>query len=257
MSKPASQLQRISADWRTRHLLSLALTLGLVYGFYMLRPEWSPMHRWNRAFGDASLVVVAAVMVIGPASRLWRVFTRFVPWRRELGLWSFVAALVHTGFILFGWIALEWPRLLGFEFHPGLQLYVMVNKGFALGNVIGILALLYGLVLALTSNDLSQRWLGLSVWKYLQQGAYILWTLIVAHTAYFLFLHFLDFHRQTPEPNTMRWPFVGLVLFVLVLQSVASWQTWSLQRLRPASEQAETIKKSSRFYGVYRYLISN
>lgn len=193
------------------------------------------MHRWNRAFGDASVVLIALVMALGPLSRLWRRATVTLAWRRELGIWGFLAGLVHSAFILFGWVSLEWQRLFGFEFYPQLNVYVMFDKGFGLGNVIGILALLYGLVLALTSNDISQRWLGLPIWKYVQQGAYILWALIVAHTVYFLFMHFLDFHRQIPEPNVMRWPFVMLVAGVLALQTAASLRTWWLRRERPVS----------------------
>ena len=212
--------------WKARHLGALALAGLLIWGFGALRAEWSPMHRWNRAFGDASLVLVALSMAIGPLSRLWRRAVRWLPWRREFGIWGFMAGLVHAGFILFGWVTLEWQRLFGFEFHPQLQQYVMFDKGFGLGNVVGILALLYGLVLSLTSNDLSQRWLGQSVWKFIQQGAYVLWVLILAHTAYFLFMHFLDFHRETPEPNALQWPFVGLVSVVLGLQIAASVRTW-------------------------------
>jgi len=219
-------------SWKFRHKAALALAVALVYGFGMLRPEWSAMHRWNRAFADASLVIIAVVMVLGPLARLWRPATATLAWRRELGIWGFIAGLVHAGFILFGWVRLEWPRLFGFELHPQLQEYVMFDKGFGLGNLIGILALIYGLVLSLTSNDASQRWLGMSIWKYLQQGAYILWAMIVAHTAYFLYLHFLDFHRNTPEPNLLQWPFAILVLAVLGLQTAASWQTWKLRRRR-------------------------
>ncbi len=220
------RVKRLVKDWKFRHIGALAIAAALIGVFYWLRQEWSPMHRWNRAFGDASLIMVAFVMSIGPVSRLWRRGAGLLPWRRELGVWAFVAGLVHGGFILFGWVDLEWQRLFGLTLHPQLLQYVMVDKGFGLSNVIGIAALVYGLLLAMTSNDASQRWLGMSVWKYLQQGAYILWVLILSHTAYFLYIHFLDFHRQTPEPNIVQWPFVGLVLFVFLLQSAASWRTW-------------------------------
>lgn len=216
----------ILKDWKLRHLSALLLATLLVVGFGWLRPDWSPMHRWNRAFGDASVVLVAFVMVLGPLSRLWRPAVAALPMRRELGIWGFAAGLVHAGFILVGWVTWEWQRLFGLEFHPQFQQYVMFDKGFGLANVIGIMALVYAIVLSLTSNDASQRWLGMSVWKYFQQGAYILWALILAHTAYFLYMHFLDFHRQTPEPNLLRWPFVVLVVSVFALQITASWRTW-------------------------------
>ena len=215
-----------------RHLGGIILAALVVYLFSEARSEWSPMHKWNRAFGNASLVLVALAMAIGPLSRLWARATPLLPWRREFGIWAVVAGGVHTVVILSGWIEWELPRLFGLMLHPGLGEYVMVEKGFGLGNLIGIAALLYGIVLAMTSNDLSQRVLGLPIWKFIQQGAYVLWALIVAHTAYFLYIHFLDFHRQTPEPNILQWPFAVLVGMVLSLQIAASWRTWRLRRRR-------------------------
>ncbi|MGR3291541.1 MAG: ferric reductase-like transmembrane domain-containing protein [Paracoccaceae bacterium] len=223
--------KKILNDWKFRHLGSLLLIGALIWAFWLLRPDWSPMHRWNRAFGDASFLAILLVMVLGPAARIWRRLTIAMPWRRELGVWGFSAALVHAGFILFGWVDLEWQRLFGLEFHPELLRYVMFDKGLGFGSVIGMLALIYGLALAMTSNDLTQRWMGMPIWKFFQQGAYILWALIVVHTAYFLFMHFLDFHRQTPEPNPVRWPFVVLVGLVMAMQTTASMRTWRRRRV--------------------------
>ncbi len=218
----------------TRHLLVIAISAALGYLLLLSRAEWSEMHRYNRALGDLSMVLVAIAMALGPLARLSsaRIFRKLLPYRRELGIYAVVAAIVHTVIILIGWVELDLARLFGFEFHPQLQRYVMVQHGFALANVLGIAALVYGLVLAGTSNDFSQKRLGTSVWKYIQQGAYVLWWLVVLHTAYFLFFHFLDFHRQTPEPNWAQWPFVGLVGVVLVLQAAAMTTTWRMQRTR-------------------------
>ena len=208
----------------------------MLVGYLLLisRAEWSEMHRYNRALGDLSLVLVALAMAIGPLARLSsaRLFRKLLPYRRELGIYAVLAAIAHTVIILIGWVELDLARLFGFEFHPQLQRYVMLNHGFALANVVGIAALLYGFVLAGTSNDFSQSVLGTSVWKYIQQGAYVLWWLAVLHTAYFLFFHFLDFHRQTPEPNWARWPFVALVASVVALQAAAVVVTWRSQTSR-------------------------
>lgn len=218
--------------WWVRHLIVIVLAVIGTALFLYSRAEWSPMHRWNRAVGDMSLVLVALAMALGPMSRLWRSFVRWVPYRRELGIYAVMLALVHFTIILFGWVELDLMRLVGFEFHPSLQRYVMVQHGFGLANLVGVLALLYGAILAATSNDRSLRWLGSSVWKFVQQGTYVLWWLSVIHTGYFLFMHFLDYHRQTPEPNWFQWPFVGLVTIVLVLQIAASLTTWRNGRNR-------------------------
>jgi sulfoxide reductase heme-binding subunit YedZ len=54
-------------------------------------------------------------------------------------------------------------------------------------NWVGLLALGYALVLAATSNDLSQRWLGRG-WKFVQRQAYTLFVLVWLHTAAFVLL---------------------------------------------------------------------
>lgn len=212
--------------WWVRHVLVVIFAVLATALFLYSRAEWSPMHRWNRAIGDVSLVLIAMAMMLGPLSRLWRSAARVLPYRRELGIYAVVLAFIHATIILFGWVELDLMRLFGFEFHPGLQRYVMVNHGFALANVLGLLGLIYGLVLGLTSNDISLRLMGNNIWKYVQRGTYVLWWVSVAHTAYFLFIHFLDFHRQTPEPNWAQWPFVVLVAVVLGLQIAASTVTW-------------------------------
>jgi len=223
--------------WWARHLIVIALGAVGTYFFLESRAEWSAMHRWNRAVGDVSLVLVALAMAVGPLSRLWRKAARLLPYRRELGIYAVVLATIHATIILIGWVNLDLMRLVGFEFHPGLQKYVMVQQGFAFANLIGVLALLYGFVLAATSNDRSIRWLGNSVWKFVQQGTYVLWWLSVVHTGYFLYLHFLDFHRNTPEPNWFQWPFAILVGFVLILQIAASSATWRKGRRRSEGAQ--------------------
>ena len=228
---------KLPSGWKTRHVLVLIIAVLGSYAFLESRAEWSPMHKWNRAIGDMSLVMVAFSMAIGPLSRLFRVFRGLIPFRREFGIYGVILAIIHTVIILDGWVQWDFFRLFGFELHPQLQQYVMLKHGFGLANAVGIIALLYGLVLALSSSNWSQRALGGSAWKFLQQGAYVLWMLIVLHTAYFLFLNFLDFHRPTPEPNWAQWPFIVLVSLVIVLQLAAYIKTWLMRRNREASEQ--------------------
>ncbi len=106
----------------------------------------------------------------------------------------------------------------------------MTNRGFGIANLLGLVAILYGLLLAFSSNDLSQKFLGGSAWKFLQQIVYIFWTLILLHTAYFLYFHFLDFHKPLPEPSWLQMPFLILVTIVLFLRVVAYIKTVHRQR---------------------------
>lgn len=226
----ARRPRRTAFGWKTRHLVVLLVAGAGTYAFAESRLQWSEMHRWNRAVGDMSLVLIALSMAAGPLARLWPAFRPAIPWRRELGIYGVLLAVAHTAVILAGWVEWDLVRLFGYEMHPAAKVYVMVQHGFGLANVMGIVALLYGTVLALASNNWSQRLLGGSAWKFLQQGAYVLWMLIVIHTAYFMYIHFLDFHRRLPDPNWAQIPFAVLVGLVTLLQLAAFLKTWRSER---------------------------
>ncbi len=234
LAKPA---RRWAIGWKTRHLVILLFAALGTYAFLESRAQWADMHRWNRAIGDMSLVLVALSMVIGPLARLFPKLRFAIPWRRESGIYGVLLAGIHTYIILAGWVEWDLIRLFGYE-QLQTGIYVMLQQGFSLANIIGIIALLYGLVLALSSNDWSQRKLSGSVWKFLQQSAYVLWMLIVIHTGYFLYLHFQDFHRAVPEPNWAQMPFAVLVGLVTLLQFAAFSSTWRSRRARGPSRQA-------------------
>lgn len=208
-----------------RHVLVLLLAAVLVPLFAEVQGQWSAMHRWNRAFGDASLVLVALSFGLGPLSRLYRRAGRFLAFRREMGIYGCILAFVHAFIVLAGWVEYDLNRLFGFEFHPQLQIYVMVENGFGLGNALGIGALVLVLLLATTSNDFAVRKLGSSGWKFIQMGVLPLWWLSIAHVAYFLYAHFLSFHRNIPDPNPLQLPFAILVALILALRIAAYVRT--------------------------------
>ncbi len=230
--------KRINFGWKSRHLLVLIIALIGTYLLLESRAQWSDMHKWNRAIGDMSLILIAISMAVGPLSRLIKFPFSITKWRRELGIYGVILAIIHTTIILVGWVNWDFMRLFGFEMHPE-GMYVMLQHGFGLANAIGIVALLYGIILALSSNNISQRFLSGTVWKFLQQGSYVLWMLIIVHTAYFLFMHFLDFHKATPEPNWAQMPFIILVLLVSTLQFFAFLKTW---RVKSKSKKNEVRK---------------
>ncbi len=233
IQQPAEQ-SRWGRDWRLRHAVTILLAIIVTAGFLISRGEWSPMHAWNRAFADASSILIALSIVSGPLARLWGGMKWLTLWRRETGIYGVLLAITHTVIILQGWVQWDMLRLVGYEIHPQLLQYVMVQHGFGLANIIGIFALCYGLILLFTSNNASQRMLG-STWKFIQLGVYPLWALIVVHVAYFLYMHFQHFHRPAPEPNWLQWPFAGMVILVLLLQALATWKVWRRNRNRGLS----------------------
>lgn|GEM_PF-3056147 len=107
------------------------------------------------------LIYVATGMSLVPFSWLWRKATQYLPYQYEFGMLAALLAFGHAIIILIGLIDLELMRLIGFEFHLVLQKYVMSKHGFGLANLVGVIALSYGAILAITSNERSILVLGL------------------------------------------------------------------------------------------------
>lgn len=222
---------------RTRHD-ALVRNAGVVFLsallfalFWFGRMEWDPGMRAWRAFGDTSILLLFASLALGPLARLWRPAARSLPWRRELGVWCAVMAVVHTILVLVWWVKWDWGRLLGYEFIPELGRTARMEPGFGLANLMGLVAVVWVLVLAASSSDRAVRLLGSPAWKWLHHGAYVLFYLTVLHTVYFLFLHYTaSFHREVPPPNWFRWPLVALGLGVLGLQYAGFTRTMRRRR---------------------------
>lgn len=221
-----------------RHGLIILLSAALIGLFGMVHSQWEPLHRWNRAFGDTALVLLALALALGPLAVLFPRTRGCLVWRRQVGIWVMVWALVHVAIILHAWVEWNLIRLFGFEYSPVFRRYIMHQHGFGLANTVGILALLFGLVLMLTSNDRSVRWLTPAVWQHLHQGAVVFWWLVVVHVGYFLFIHFLDVRRPMLEPNPLQWPFVVIIVVVSLLRTAAFIQHWRQFRRSISSEES-------------------
>ncbi len=209
----------------------------LSYGFWLTRPEWDPEMRLWRAVGDAGLILLFLALVLGPLAKLWPRALRLLPYRRELGVWFGLFALLHTLLILNGWARWDALRFLGYEFVPELGRAARLEPGFGLSNLLGLVAMLFTLVLMATSTDWAVRRLGGRAWKFLQLSSYIVFYLSALHTVYFLFMHYtMSFHRQVPaDPNWFRRPFLVLTFGVITLQVGAYLKGVALRRT-PAPE---------------------
>jgi methionine sulfoxide reductase heme-binding subunit len=186
------------------------------YGFWLSRPDWDPEMRFWRAVGDGSLILLVLALALGPLARLSPVFGRWLSYRRELGVWFGLLALLHTLLILNGWARWSALKFLGYEYIPELNRVARLEPGFGLANILGLVAMLLTLVLMAT---------------------YTVFYLVVLHTAYFLFMHYTQsFHRNVPEnPNWFRFPFLVITGLVIVLQSVSYLKSLRRQQLKQSN----------------------
>lgn len=220
----------------------------LSYGFWLSRPEWDPEMRLWRAVGDAGLILLFLVLALGPLAKLWSRGRKLLPYRRELGVWFGLFALVHTLLVLNGWARWEVLRFLGYEFVPELGRTARLEPGFGLSNLLGLVAMLFTLVLMATSTDWAVQRLGGKAWKFLQLSSYLVFYLSALHTAYFLFMHYtMSFHRQVPtDANWFRWPFLMLSFGIIVLQVSAYLKGVAVRRSPASSHEPDGLPKMLR-----------
>lgn len=187
-----------------RHILALVLLVALIYFFSIGREGLEALHFFNRNVADASYILLCLTLAIGPLGKIIPRLRFLLPWRRELGIAFVVAAVVH---IIIYLSHFQWDVFRFFTESNRQGEARLLENPFAISNWIGFLALLYAIILGLTSNDISQRMLGKG-WKFLQQQSYTLFVLVLLHIAIFLYLVFN--HEKVPGYFTPVFIVAGL-----------------------------------------------
>lgn len=178
----ATNSSKLAGSTWLRHGIVLLVSFALIGGFLARKG----FHAVNLASADASVVLIALSLMIGPLARLWsKGFKSLLLFRREIGIWGGIAGLVHMVLLAntkLGWNPLKWFMTVGTD-----GSYTLSLMGENMGNLIGLVAALFLLVLVLTSNDWSQKKLGAGPWKFVQQTTYIAFVLVALHSMVFLY----------------------------------------------------------------------
>lgn len=226
-----------------RHMIVGTVTIIICIGFWFSRLDWDPEMRLWRAVGDAGWMVFWFSLIVGPLARVWTKSKGLVPWRREAGIWFGLIIFLHVFLILNGWILWDVMRFFGYEWIDQFGRYARIEPGFGLANMVGMLAFIWAMILTATSTDWAVNRLGITAWKWLHNGAYIIFYLTVAHVLYFFFIHYtISFHRSIPpNPNWFRYPFIILSLSVPMIQGLAFIKSVG-QNSKRLSNQNITVK---------------
>lgn len=170
-----------------------AIGLGAAVGTWsvLFHFENAPGMLGTRFTGYAALFLLGAALSIGPLARLWpRRFTRWLPYRRAIGIWSALAAAVHLPFALQMTAAYQkpWPKLFFTARHgfgPNNEQITQhlpnLTEPLAVLAWVGLIALFFLLIVAAISNDWSLRFLGQAAWKLMQQQAYTAFVFVALH----------------------------------------------------------------------------
>jgi DMSO/TMAO reductase YedYZ heme-binding membrane subunit len=215
----------------TRHILSFVILLAGVAFFASLRSEMHPVHQLNRAFADSAFLMLCLTLSIGPAARFWRGLNSLMPLRRELGLWLTAAAAAHV--LIYALIAYEGDFLRFFTETTPHHESALLRSSAAIANWIGAVALMYLIILAITSNDTAMRLLGKG-WKFLQQQqSYTLLVLSILHISIFVVLVYTE---QFSAISGILWVAAAVALG---LQIAGFFRTVALARSHPHRQDVE------------------
>lgn len=197
-------------------LAALGVWVGIVLLTGLTPERWvdvdepkadSWLWRCSVAAADTALVLLAATLLAGPL-RVLRGGSPAVhrPWRRVLGIWAGVAALVHVSLAV--GVHARWTRLWSNWLELSPPTLVGGNRGIA--NWLGALQVALVVLLLWLSRDEALRRLGGRTWKWLQRSAYLL----VAAVA----LHALLYHRIEQRIAAHRLPVIAVLVVVAAAQ---------------------------------------
>lgn len=182
------------------------MVLGL-YGAEAAITGESGLSALNVSTAASTLFLLGIVLLLGPLSRLFEMFDRFLKYRKELGIMAFFVGFTHVYLVMFP-LARHGPWGLyqsrPFSAYPGLE------------------ALLILFVLFLISWNWSTRMLGAKLWWQLQYwGVRLTFVLVALHMVVLKYKTILEWiipgqHPQEVGPPIVVWEaqFVLLVLLI-------------------------------------------
>jgi len=183
--------------WILVHLLAWIPFILLATNFWLGNLSVNPIQDMTHITGEAAIRLLVISLACTPLNILfgWR---WVLPLRKPLGLYAFMYACLH--FLVF--VGLD------FGFDWGLIWLEIVEKQYA---IVGFLALLILLPLALTSNRWSMRLLKKN-WKRLHQLVYLAGILAV--------LHFLWARKLALDPEALIYGGILAILLSLRLPPI-------------------------------------
>lgn len=188
-------------------LFSGCIVVGL-YGAETMISGAAGLSAFNVSMAASSLFLLGIVLLLGPLSRLFEMFDRFLTYRKELGIMTFFVGLTHVYLVMFP-LARHGPWGLyqsrPFSAYPGLE------------------ALLVLFVLFLISWNWSMRMLGTKLWWQIQYwGARLAFILVALHMVVLKYNTILEWIIPGQHPQEIGVPIVvweaQFVLLVLLIR---------------------------------------
>ena len=166
---------------RFRQQLLLATIAALVtLAFFLLLPSPDTIWRLSMGTGYASLLFLAAALIIGPLNVLRGAPNPVSTYlRRDIGIVAGVLALAHT--IIGLLVHFRGDPIQYFFYRTAAGIGSLRSDLFGLANYVGLAASVLVLILLAISNNMSLRMVGAARWKGIQRWNYVGAILVVAH----------------------------------------------------------------------------
>ncbi len=213
------------------------ITIALVVFSLVMRNDTTIIeHRITRSFADTSFTLLCITLAIGPLSKLRTYFTKFIQFRRQFGISTFVTAAFHGISASYLFANFNLLTMLGVEYSSQANTFIRIMpSGFGIANLMAIVAFIVLLVLCLTSTDFAINKLGSASWKWLHRMVYVAFYLTFLHAFYYIFMHYMPSSvKQAQADIEANW-FGTLFLIsgfgVILLQIFAFIKTVKLMQM--------------------------
>jgi methionine sulfoxide reductase heme-binding subunit len=199
------------AQWFWSLIFGLVL-IGLYAGYLYLIESKLNLRTFNRAFAGVSTILIALSMALSGLAYFWQLFRTKIVYRKYIGIWGFVFALVHVLISLYNSGTLQGAINTLLSGRPPI--------------LFGLAALFILILMTVVSSNFAAKTLGSLWWRRLLRLGYIVLVLIAIH--YYLLgnKNWLEW-PQNPEglPSTKLILLVIIVL-VILLRFVLSLSLW-------------------------------
>ncbi|MFC1737099.1 ferric reductase-like transmembrane domain-containing protein [Candidatus Hydrogenedentota bacterium] len=171
---------------KTRHVFSnnglqwaisgtIYLTLFFFFIWYHdVRGKPFTLFTTEKCTAIASVYCLAMALALGPLSRFWSNFGKFLPYRRTLGMTAAFMSIPHV-ILVFAYLPVKFPEKYSVDY----PLSWFVGHWFTI--IMGFLSLVLFLMMALYSFPGGIQKLGQRKWLILQKFAYLVMIMVVLH----------------------------------------------------------------------------
>jgi methionine sulfoxide reductase heme-binding subunit len=198
------------------HVAALLPLVLLLWGWQQDSLGANPVRTTILRTGKTTIILLILSLTCTPLNLLFG-WKWIYPIRRLLGLYAFLYALLH--FLAFSW--------LDYLFDPELVVDAMLARPFTL---VGLIAFILLIPLALTSSKWAFRKLGKERWQRLHQLVYVAAVLALVH-------YFLLVRQAYTQPLIL-----AAILAVLFLIRLVYW--WRKRKAAPLNAQTPHTKHS-------------